>query len=54
MEGRCEVMRKIVGGRLVMMVIGLGIEWFGYGCKGNLLGIERVGMGGVLEGIGVW
>lgn len=48
-----EVVKKIFRRTFLIILIGLGIEWFGYVCKGEFFPIDTLRIPGVLQRIGL-
>lgn len=48
-----EVVKKIFRRTFLIILIGLGIEWFGYACKGEFFPIDTLRIPGVLQRIGL-
>lgn len=48
-----EVVKKIFRRMFLIILIGLGIEWFGYACDGNFLPFDTLRIPGVLQRIGL-
>lgn len=48
-----EVVKKIFRRMCLIILIGLGIEWFGYACDGNFFPVDTLRIPGVLQRIGL-
>ena len=48
-----DVVKKIFRRTFLIILIGLGIEWFGYACKGEFFPIDTLRIPGVLQRIGL-
>ncbi|WP_417129231.1 acyltransferase family protein [Phocaeicola sp.] len=48
-----EVAKKIFRRMCLIILIGLGIEWFGYACDGNFFPVDTLRIPGVLQRIGL-